>query len=102
MATAEATSNGYPASRKEPSDREKSYVQPQEIEESGTGEEHVEIRKKEAKVVAKLDSYVCPIMIILQLLSFLDRGNIGYPRSFAQRHRLHELMAWSAMQRHKV
>ena len=35
-------------------------------------------RRKEARVVAKLDLYVCPILIVLQLISFLDRGNIGF------------------------
>ena len=49
----------------------------------------VDLRKKEAKVVAKLDSYVCPIMIILQLLSFLDRGNIGYLHLLLKRYELH-------------
>ena len=38
----------------------------------------IAFRKAELKVVRKLDLYVAPILIILQLISFLDRGNIGY------------------------
>ncbi|KAH9986078.1 MFS general substrate transporter [Xylariaceae sp. FL0662B] len=37
-----------------------------------------DFRRRELRVVAKLDLYICPILIILQLISFLDRGNIGY------------------------
>lgn len=40
--------------------------------------EDPDFRRAEIKVVAKLDLYVCPILIVLQLISFLDRGNIGY------------------------
>jgi sugar phosphate permease len=37
-----------------------------------------EFRKKELRVVAKLDMFICPILVILNLIAFLDRGNIGF------------------------
>ncbi|EMR72917.1 putative major facilitator superfamily transporter protein [Eutypa lata UCREL1] len=37
-----------------------------------------DFKRRELRVVAKLDLYVCPILIALQLISFLDRGNIGF------------------------
>ncbi len=37
-----------------------------------------DFKRRELRVVAKLDLYVCPILIVLQLISFLDRGNIGF------------------------
>ncbi|KAI8957074.1 MFS general substrate transporter [Daldinia sp. FL1419] len=46
--------------------------------ESATLAEDAEFKKREARVVAKLDLYICPILIALQLISFLDRGNIGF------------------------
>ncbi|KAF3058092.1 putative transporter C11D3.18C [Daldinia childiae] len=46
--------------------------------ETATLAEDAEFKKREARVVAKLDLYVCPILVILQLISFLDRGNIGF------------------------
>ncbi|KAI0885900.1 MFS general substrate transporter [Annulohypoxylon maeteangense] len=46
--------------------------------EIATDPEDADFKRREARVVAKLDLYVCPILIILQLISFLDRGNIGF------------------------
>jgi hypothetical protein len=40
--------------------------------------EDVEAKKKEAALVRKLDCYVAPVMMILMLISYLDRGNIGF------------------------
>jgi len=34
--------------------------------------------KRQARVVRKLDLFLAPILMVLQLISFLDRGNIGY------------------------
>ena len=34
--------------------------------------------KNEAAVVRKLDLFIAPIMMLLQLISYLDRGNIGF------------------------
>ncbi|KAI1418394.1 MFS general substrate transporter [Hypoxylon sp. FL1857] len=46
--------------------------------EIATEVEDAEFKRREARVVAKLDLYICPILIVLQLISFLDRGNIGF------------------------
>jgi hypothetical protein len=41
----------------------------------------VEARKKEAALVRKLDCYIAPVMMLLMLISYLDRGNIGFAAS---------------------
>ncbi|KAF2794014.1 retrograde regulation protein 2 [Melanomma pulvis-pyrius CBS 109.77] len=38
----------------------------------------IEARKKEAALVRKLDCFVAPVMMMLMLISYLDRGNIGF------------------------
>lgn len=38
----------------------------------------VEARKREAALVRKLDCFVAPVMMLLMLISYLDRGNIGF------------------------
>ena len=38
----------------------------------------VSARKKEAALVRKLDRFVAPVMMLLMLISYLDRGNIGF------------------------
>ncbi len=40
--------------------------------------EQTDFLKKEARVRRKLDLYITPIMLLLQLISYLDRGNIGF------------------------
>ena len=35
-------------------------------------------RKKEAALVRKLDLFIAPVMMLLMLISYLDRGNVGY------------------------
>lgn len=40
--------------------------------------EDVERRAKEKALVRKLDLYIAPVMMMLQLISYLDRGNIGF------------------------
>ncbi|KAF2846208.1 high-affinity nicotinic acid transporter-like protein [Plenodomus tracheiphilus IPT5] len=37
-----------------------------------------ELQKKEDALRRKLDCYVAPVMMILMLISYLDRGNIGF------------------------
>lgn len=82
MAAAAHVPKDRPASHQRSIDKEKENIQPKEVEANGFESElahnDVDQRKKKLKIVAKLDSYVCPILIVLQLLSFLDRGNIGY------------------------
>lgn len=40
--------------------------------------EQVNFKKKEARVLRKLDLFITPVMLMLQLISYLDRGNIGF------------------------
>ena len=49
-----------------------------EYVEHGESPEAIEFRKKEAKLRRKLDLYIAPVMMILMLISYLDRGNIGF------------------------
>jgi hypothetical protein len=48
------------------------YLQQDETPES------IEERKKEVALVRKLDCFVAPVMMLLMLISYLDRGNIGF------------------------
>lgn len=38
----------------------------------------IEARKQEAKLLRKLDCFIAPVMMLLMLISYLDRGNIGF------------------------
>lgn len=38
----------------------------------------IEYSKKEAKLLRKLDCFIAPVMMLLMLISYLDRGNIGF------------------------
>lgn len=40
--------------------------------------ESIEYKKKEAKLLRKLDCFIAPVMMLLMLISYLDRGNIGF------------------------
>jgi hypothetical protein len=40
--------------------------------------EAIEAKKKEDALRRKLDRYVAPVMMMLMLISYLDRGNIGF------------------------
>lgn len=40
--------------------------------------EAIELKKKEDALRRKLDCYVAPVMMMLMLISYLDRGNIGF------------------------
>lgn len=37
-----------------------------------------ERRKNETALVRKLDCFIAPVMMLLMLISYLDRGNIGF------------------------
>jgi hypothetical protein len=41
-------------------------------------EEQKTFLRKEKQVVRKLDLYITPVMLLLMLISYLDRGNIGF------------------------
>lgn len=49
----------------------------------------VEARKKEAALVRKLDRFVAPVMMLLMLISYLDRGNIGFAATQGMTHDIH-------------
>ena len=49
-----------------------------EYVEEGLSAEDVEFQKKEALLVKKLDLFITPVMMLLMLISYLDRGNIGF------------------------
>jgi hypothetical protein len=38
----------------------------------------ISARNREAALVRKLDCFVAPVMMLLMLISYLDRGNIGF------------------------
>lgn len=38
----------------------------------------IETKRKEAALVRKLDTFIAPVMMLLMLISYLDRGNIGF------------------------
>lgn len=38
----------------------------------------IDARKQEAKLLRKLDCFIAPVMMLLMLISYLDRGNIGF------------------------
>ena len=44
----------------------------------GSAAESPEFKAKEAKLVRKLDLFIAPVMMALMLISYLDRGNIGF------------------------
>ena len=41
-------------------------------------QENTEWRRKEKALVRKLDCFIAPVMMLLMLISYLDRGNIGF------------------------
>lgn len=49
-----------------------------EFVENGESTESVEFKAKEAKLRRKLDLFIAPVMMMLMLISYLDRGNIGF------------------------
>jgi len=40
--------------------------------------ESLEQRKRESALLLKLDLFIAPVMMLLMLISYLDRGNIGF------------------------
>lgn len=50
----------------------------EEYADEGRTAAMVEFEKKEAKLRRKLDLYIAPVMMMLMLISYLDRGNIGF------------------------
>jgi hypothetical protein len=59
------------------SDEKTEYVQPDYLAQDETPDA-IETKKKEDALRRKLDRYVAPVMMMLMLISYLDRGNIGF------------------------
>jgi hypothetical protein len=59
------------------SDEKADHVQRECIEQDETPEAII-AKKKEDALRRKLDRYVAPVMMMLMLISYLDRGNIGF------------------------
>ncbi|KAK8101109.1 hypothetical protein PG999_011483 [Apiospora kogelbergensis] len=47
-------------------------------EQGGPALSDVERQRKEKALVRKLDCFIAPVMMLLMLISYLDRGNIGF------------------------
>jgi hypothetical protein len=47
-------------------------------DEEAESPEALEFKKKEVRLVKKLDVFIAPVMFLLMLISYLDRGNIGF------------------------
>ena len=60
----------------------KASVEQFDIVEDPVDPDHVrDMKRREARVVRKIDFYLMPTLLILMLLGFLDRGNIGFAAS---------------------
>jgi hypothetical protein len=59
------------------SDEKTEHVQPDYLVQDETPGA-IEAKKKEDALRRKLDRYVAPVMMMLMLISYLDRGNIGF------------------------
>lgn len=56
----------------------KAKAEATEYLETGISPEDAEFKKKEKALVRKLDLFIAPVMMMLMLISYLDRGNIGF------------------------
>jgi hypothetical protein len=59
------------------SDEKAEHVQRECLDQDETPEA-IDAKKKEDALRRKLDRYVAPVMMMLMLISYLDRGNIGF------------------------
>ena len=74
MAPIVDTADGFPHAD---SDEKKEEVHHEYLAQDETPEA-IEAKKKEDALRRKLDCYVAPVMMMLMLISYLDRGNIGF------------------------
>jgi hypothetical protein len=74
MASTPESKPPLPASE---SDEKTDHVQREYLAQDETPEA-IEAKKKEDALRRKLDRYVAPVMMMLMLISYLDRGNIGF------------------------
>jgi hypothetical protein len=58
-------------------DEKHEEVQREYLEQDESAET-IENKKKEDALRRKLDCFVAPVMMMLMLISYLDRGNIGF------------------------
>jgi hypothetical protein len=56
----------------------KAHAEASEYLETGVSAQDEEFRRKEKALVRKLDLFIAPVMMMLMLISYLDRGNIGF------------------------
>lgn len=48
------------------------------VQDEYSSQEIEERRLKEKALVRRLDCFIAPVMMLLMLISYLDRGNIGF------------------------
>lgn len=62
-----------------PETDEKPTAEQVESTHHGNSDDDAATKKKaEARLVRKLDTFIAPVMMLLMLISYLDRGNIGF------------------------
>ncbi len=61
-----------------PIDELKPKAEIEEYVEDGRSAQQAVFAQKEAALRRKLDWFIAPVMMILMLISYLDRGNIGF------------------------
>ncbi|KAG0648546.1 putative transporter [Hyphodiscus hymeniophilus] len=54
------------------------HLEERDDNESALTPDQVDFKNAEARVLRKLDLFITPVMLMLQLISYLDRGNIGF------------------------
>ena len=57
--------------------------------EYGESPEAVEFKRRERRLIKKLDVFIAPVMFLLMLISYLDRGNIGFAATQGMTEELH-------------
>lgn len=72
------TKNSPPESSMERDLDLKAKAEASEYVESGISPDDAEFKRKEKALVRKLDLFIAPVMMMLMLISYLDRGNIGF------------------------
>lgn len=69
----------------------KAEIEPPEFAEYdyGSHEEVDEGHRKEKALVRRLDCFVIPVIMLLNLISYLDRGNIGFAATQGMAEEIH-------------
>ncbi|KAJ8127728.1 hypothetical protein O1611_g5908 [Lasiodiplodia mahajangana] len=75
---------------KEDSNEKLEIVAPEFVQyEYGSPEEIEERRRKENALVRRLDCFIMPVLMLLNLISYLDRGNIGFAATQGMAQEIH-------------